>query len=145
MFLSEFDFALAHRSGKSSGKPDALSRRADHDDGSNDNVGMTLLKPEWFVWIARRQGHVEAVSGMDQLLPQMRQMEEDSEWKSWKHEHSANCKEEQGLLKYKGKVYVQTQFRTQVMKAHHDATDAGHPGQDKTLELITWNYWWPTM
>ena len=31
------------------GKPDALSRRADHRDGSRDNSDVTLLKPELFV------------------------------------------------------------------------------------------------
>lgn len=25
------------------------------------------------------------------------------------------------------------------------ATDVGHPGQSKTIELITRNYWWPTL
>ena len=37
LYLSRFDFSLHHRPGKSMGKPDALSRRADHGDGSNDN------------------------------------------------------------------------------------------------------------
>jgi hypothetical protein len=31
------------------GKPDALSRRADHGDGSGDNKDITLLHPELFV------------------------------------------------------------------------------------------------
>jgi hypothetical protein len=31
------------------GKPDALSRRADHGDGSGDNKDITLLCPELFV------------------------------------------------------------------------------------------------
>jgi hypothetical protein len=30
------------------GKPDALSRRADHGSGQNDNDNMTLLSPELF-------------------------------------------------------------------------------------------------
>jgi hypothetical protein len=30
------------------GKPDALSRRADHSSGQNDNDNMTLLSPELF-------------------------------------------------------------------------------------------------
>ena len=64
LFLSEFDFSLLLRPGKSSGKPDALSRRADHDDGSHDNEGVTLQKPEWFVQMARRQEYVEVVTGM---------------------------------------------------------------------------------
>ena len=79
MFLSEFDFSLVHHPGKSSGKPDALSQRADHDDGSHDNEGITLLKPEWFVQMAKRQGHVEVVTGMENLLHLIRQKGEDAE------------------------------------------------------------------
>ena len=95
--------------------------------------------------MARRQGHVEAVNGMEELLRKIRNTGEDAEWTSWQRYHTKECSQEQGLLKYKGKVYVGSELRSAVMKAHHDATDAGHPGQDKTLELITRNYWWPTI
>ena len=45
LYLSRFDFPL----GKSMGKPDALSRRADHGKGlSSDNKDITLLLPDVF-------------------------------------------------------------------------------------------------
>ena len=52
---------------------------------------------------------------------------------------------EQGLVLYRGKVYVpkNTKLRTEIIKLHHDSPVAGHPGQWKTLELILRNYWWP--
>ena len=34
-------------------------------------------------------------------------------------------------------------LRIEIIKLHHDTPSAGHPGQWKTLELITYNYWWP--
>jgi hypothetical protein len=39
------------------GKPDALSRRADHESGANDNSNLTLLGPELF--------QVHALSSLD--------------------------------------------------------------------------------
>src|SRR4029077_6888302 len=45
LFLARFDFVLHHRPGKSMGKSDALSRRADHGTGSDDNSNMVLLSP----------------------------------------------------------------------------------------------------
>jgi hypothetical protein len=48
LYLSCFDFTLQHKPGTSMGKPDALSRRADHGSGQNDNDNMTLLSPELF-------------------------------------------------------------------------------------------------
>jgi len=32
-----------------------------------------------------------------------------------------------------------------VMKSEHDTKVAGHMGQDKTIELIRRNFWWPKM
>ena len=43
LFLAHFDFILHHQPRKSMGKPDALSQRADHGTGSNDNSNITLL------------------------------------------------------------------------------------------------------
>ena len=34
-------------------------------------------------------------------------------------------------------------LRIEIVKLHHDTLTAGHPGQWKTLELVTHNYWWP--
>ena len=32
-----------------------------------------------------------------------------------------------------------------ITSQHHDTKVAGHPGRWKTLELVSWNYWWPQM
>src|SRR6267378_5924651 len=45
LFLACFDFVLHHHPGKSMGKSDALSRRADDGTGSDDNSNMVLLSP----------------------------------------------------------------------------------------------------
>ena len=53
--------------------------------------------------------------------------------------------EEQGLVLFRGKVYVpqSEELRRKIVQIHHDSTAAGHPGRWKTLELVTRNYWWP--
>jgi hypothetical protein len=33
----------------------------------------------------------------------------------------------------------------QVLESEHDTKAAGHMGQDKTIELIRQNFWWPKM
>jgi hypothetical protein len=50
LYLSRFNFTLHHKPGRSMGKPDALSRQADHRSGQGDNSNLTLLDPELF-WI----------------------------------------------------------------------------------------------
>src|SRR5258707_2903574 len=48
LYLSRFDFILTHKPGRQMGRPDALSRQADHPRGAEDNVDCTLLTPEQF-------------------------------------------------------------------------------------------------
>jgi hypothetical protein len=48
LYLSHFDFTLYHKPGQSMGKPNTLSRRADHRSGQGDNNNLTLLAPELF-------------------------------------------------------------------------------------------------
>src|SRR6266567_6006946 len=49
LYLSRFDFLLHHKPGKSMGKPDALSWRANHGTRSDDNSNIVLLPPKLFV------------------------------------------------------------------------------------------------
>ena len=155
LFLSRFDFSLHHRPGKSSGKPDALSRRPDHGKGENDNEDVTLLKPSYFLVQALKQGHALVNGGEAEILKKIRNSKDldekvvkaveemkDSNFKKLEgHEWS----QEQGLILFRGKVYVpkDPEIRREIVKLHHDSVMAGHPGRWKTLELVSRNYWWP--
>ena len=57
--MARFGFVMHHRPGKYMGKSDALSRRADHGDGSNDNRDLTLLTPNFFAVLALEGVQVE--------------------------------------------------------------------------------------
>ena len=44
------------------------------------------------------------------------------------------------------KIYVPgSHLHHQILTLCHDSKLAGHPGRWKTLELVSWNYWWPQM
>jgi len=64
---------------------------------------------------------------------------------SIKQLQSEEWSEEQRLVLFRGKVYIpkNIKLRLEIIKLHHNTPVAGHPGQWKTLELITRNYWWP--
>jgi len=48
LYLLHFDFTLKYVSGKSMGKANGLSQRADWQEGvEKDNENRTLIKPEW--------------------------------------------------------------------------------------------------
>lgn len=47
-------------------------------------------------------------------------------------------------LLFRGRIVIPKKLRLDILKACHDSTIAGHPGNKKTFELISRSYWWPT-
>ena len=47
--LEEFPIKLKHISGNANGRADALSRRADYDQGEGDNEDVVVLPEELFI------------------------------------------------------------------------------------------------
>jgi transposase InsO family protein len=158
LFLSRFEYELHHRPGRTMGKADALSRRADHGDGSADNEEIVLLNPELFAiraletveWTGEEKAIMEAVrEGNRKGLQEEAVATIARELKKTKGTtpHAAEWRLEQGVLLFRGKVYVpnDTDLRRRIVAQHHDTKVAGHPGRWKTLELVSRNYWWPRM
>ena len=52
-----------------------------------------------------------------------------------------------GLIFYHGRCYVpmKEELRRKIVRDFHDSTSTGHPGQHKTLQLVSQAYWWPRM
>ena len=55
--------------------------------------------------------------------------------------------EEDGLLLHDGLVYVPANdaIKLEILRSCHDSRAAGHLGQEKTLELVSRDYYWPQM
>jgi hypothetical protein len=155
LYLSRFNFTMHHRPGKQSLKPDALSRRPDHEKGDNDNDNVILLKPDYFKIQALRQGHVLLTGDENGLLRRIRNSKEwdetvvkameELEKSGQRRMDGEEWSREQGLILFRGKVYVpkDMDLRRHLVSLHHDTPVTGHPGRWKTLELVTRNYWWP--
>jgi hypothetical protein len=141
------------------GKPDALSRWADHRSGQGDNNNLTLLAPELF-WIHVLAG-IRLEGKEHNILREVQRslhddMQEESVVKAARELQkdkgrgtikSAEWSKSDGLLMFHGKIYVPKDryLRHLIIKQHHDTRIAGHAGHFKTLELISHNYWWPQM
>uniref|UniRef100_A0A0W0F4H4 RNA-directed DNA polymerase n=1 Tax=Moniliophthora roreri TaxID=221103 RepID=A0A0W0F4H4_MONRR len=159
LYLSHFDFTLHHKPGCSMGKRDALSRRADYGKSEHDNEDIVLLDPKLFHIHALEAIKVEGeerdilcdiCSSMDSgdleepIAKAAAELHKDLTHRSvW----SAEWKQENGLLMFRGKIYVpkDKDLRHHIVEQHHDSHVAGHPGRFKTLELVSCNYWWPQM
>jgi hypothetical protein len=118
LYLSRFDFTLQHKPGTRMGKSNALSRRADHGSGQNDNNNMTLLSPELF--------RIHALSAIAIVSPErdilrdircsLRDDTQEEPVARAAHElqrvrgrgmvRSAEWSESERLMLFRGKVYV---------------------------------------
>ena len=139
------------------GKPDALSRRSDHGSRTEDNQNLTLLTLSLFV-IRALEG-LQAVGEERDILREIRhgmEVEDQEEvvitavkeLKKFlaKYVRSSEWSLENGLLYYRGKVYIPgTELYRQILTLCHDSKLAGHPRRWKTLELVSINYWWLQM
>ena len=139
---------------------DPLSRRTDHEEGVNlDNRDQILLKPEYFAIRAVEASHETPVND-DQILREVKEAllsyEVTENYKrlleSGPQEFKKSLEEwnfENGLLLHRGKVYIpkstDEHLRRRIVQIHHDLPSAGHPGRWKTYELVSRNYWWPSM
>jgi hypothetical protein len=141
------------------GKPDALSRRADHGSGQGDNNNLMLLAFELFRIHAlagtRLEGEERNIlcearhslrdGGQEEVVVKVaRELRKDKGRGTVK---STEWPESDGLLMLHGKIYVPNDkdLQCRIIEQHHDTRIAGHAGRFKTLELVARNYWWPQM
>jgi len=140
------------------GKPDALSRRANHGNGASDNENVVLLRPEFLV-VCALEG-VELTGVEQKILSDIRKGNRNGDqeepiakaarelWNSTNGTvHSSEWLNIDGLLWFRGKIYIpwSPDLRRQIVALCHDTQIAEHPGCWKTLELVSRNYWWPQM
>ena len=158
LYLSRFDFELHHRPGRTMGKSDALSRRADHGDGSNDNRDIVLLRPEFFA-VRAMEGVAfegEERETMKEIRRRVKEGQMDDSVAAAVGEiggtgsrtlRSAEWRKVDGVLYFRDHIYVPNnpELRRRIVAQHHDTKVAGHPGRWKTLELVSRSYWWPHM
>jgi hypothetical protein len=141
------------------GKPDTLSRWADHGSRQGDNDNLMLLVPELF-WIHTLAG-VRLEGDEHNILQEVwyslkddvqeesmakadRELREDKGRGTVK---STEWSESDGLLMFHGKIYVpkDRKLRHLIVEQHHYTCITRHAGHFKTLKLVSCNYWWPQM
>jgi hypothetical protein len=158
LYLSRFDFVMHHHPGTSMGKCDALLRRADHTNGSEDNRDTTLLQPEFFAVRALKGVTIEGVErdilrevqkgirdrkGEDAVMLVMKELDRSK----GRMVRSLEWAQENGLWRFHDQIYVPMvpDLRRRITEQHHDSKIGGHAGCWKMLELISRSYWWLNM
>ncbi|CEL53165.1 Retrotransposable element Tf2 155 kDa protein type 1 OS=Schizosaccharomyces pombe (strain 972 / ATCC 24843) GN=Tf2-1 PE=4 SV=1 [Rhizoctonia solani AG-1 IB] len=150
LLLADFNFQIVYRPGKQSGKPDALSRRSDHANIPPDNQSMlpqsvfanlATVRPEKDI-----QREIEASLHLDESLDEiLAHLQDGSKAPPSVKKGFKDYEMEAGLLFYQGRILVPDvgSLRKDLLQIFHDSPLAGHPGCQRTLELLSRSYYWP--
>lgn len=165
--LAAYDFKIIYRAGSKNGKPDALSRRSEFrpegGDSDENQPIHTLLRPDQLV-TDRSEGGVGRISSARLLamnrvtfapafIKQIAALgQKDPVWIKKFGEATENNGEKHvtlldGALYYRNRLWIpdDNTLRLSIAENDHDSKIAGHMGQDKTLEMIKRNFYWPNM
>ncbi|QRW23180.1 Retrotransposable element Tf2 protein [Rhizoctonia solani] len=150
LLLAGYNFQIVYCPGKQSGKPDALSRRADH--ANIPPADQTMLPDPVFANLALVLPEKELQRRIKSSLDQDESLEEILQFLQNKSKAPPSIKRafkdyemEAGLLFYQGRIVVPDvgTLRTDLLNIFHDSPLAGHPGRQRTLELVSRTYYWP--
>ena len=139
-YLSHFLFKWTHKPGSAMRKADALSCQEDHAVGiTKDSKGVTVISPE--------QIHTSHIPDLKSLIF-------DTLVTQTKTEVYRLCKEKGFCEEQDGFLYDSSSWMyvpnddslcMKVISAHHDSPVSGHPGYQKTQELVECQYYWPRL
>ncbi|KAF8755364.1 hypothetical protein RHS01_05226 [Rhizoctonia solani] len=131
LLLAGYNFHIVYRPRKQSGKPDALSRRPDHAD--IPPADQTMLPDPVFANVALVTPEKELQRQIEASLDQDESLEEILQF-----------------LQNKSKAPLPSNARSRITKWRPVCYStkgkfplAGHPGRQRTLELVSRNYYWP--
>ncbi|KZZ94683.1 Ribonuclease H-like protein [Ascosphaera apis ARSEF 7405] len=144
--LVHFDFTIRHCKGKENYWSDALSRRPDLMTKKKENRALFKLNESNELTLESQ--HLLATRMIieeSDLYDQIRKELKKDDWVKAIDPKTERFIWQDGLLLYKGLIYVPPSVRKRIMSENHDEPTAGHFGVDKTMEKITRTYYWPAM
>ena len=124
----EFDIEIRHLPGHTNGRADALSRRPDYDTGTRDNENVIII-PEHIM-----------IRAMEVLGTQPSQEESVLLLRINPHK----LKKVENVWYKDGHLVVMGGLKDKqlILRRHHDTPAYGHPGINKTTQLVEREYWW---
>lgn len=149
--INHHKYKVKYIPGKQNGKPDALSRRPDLAEGGRASCEepIQLLRP--LEISATRSQTSEAVSQIKLYLRRdptttdiIEQLENRDDAPP---ENLEDYELKDNILYFKSLVYIPDYepLKVTLLQQAHDAKESGHPGVEKTVELLTRDVWFPRL
>jgi len=164
--LKQYNFVLLYRKGSSNTKADILSRCpafTSREGGTTSATSQPMLdKEQWLevgaMELDSEEYEVIKISAMEMelLLPEAKERIKEKARLDDKYKEICTQVIKGGnidksftitddLLCWKNRIYVPEGMRQRVIQSEHDSKVAGHFGRDRTMELISRNFYWTNM
>jgi len=165
--LKQYNFQILYRKGSANVKADILSRCpgfTSREGGTTSAIKQTMLdKSQWLEVGAmgldtNDEYKIIQISAMDvdQLLPEAKERIKEKAMLDEKYRDickqissggniDGNFSIMNELLWWKNTIYVPEGLRQRVIQSEHDSKAAGHFGRERTLELLSRNFYWTNM
>ncbi len=149
--LSEFNFKIIFRSGKSNGKADALTRMPTSEDSSEQDQSQTILTPDRVGVYAGDVEEPVIIGGIYERIQEANKIDEKGneirqaiidKLPSSHGLSTEKCRVTDRVLYYDDKLWVPSSFRTELLQEVHDQPSSGHPGVKRTVGLLRRQYYW---
>jgi hypothetical protein len=142
--LSAYNLRIEYRKGSDNGRADALSRRTDYVGPKQERPRAILKKTEHGLEYNELLATISIVENpeLEQRLKDAYSKDECAKRVLAKAEGDFAI-DEQGLIRYKGLVYVPHTVRRDLVREQHSLPAHGHQGITRTFERIARNYYFP--
>jgi len=162
--LKQYNFVILYRKGSANVKADTLSRCpafTSREGGTTSTTNQTMLdKSQWLEVGAmdlNTNNEYETIQisaiDMEQLLPEAKERIKEKAMLDEKYRDlckqvslggniDGNFTIANELLCWKNRIYVPEGLRQRVIQSEHDWKVAGHFGRERTMELLSRNFYW---
>ena len=155
MFLQDFSFQIAHKPGRLMSKPDALSRREEYQYTDIEHkkrsyhqlIHVDSIIPTKVTVMQHVTYEVPVSIEQLKLLIQSDTIQSEL-WGALilKGGVDGDYVIKNSFIYFQDKIYVAgNECRLLVLKYLHDSPVAGHPGIQRTIELVKRTFWWPKL
>jgi len=164
--LQEYSFVIIYRKGALNQKADILSGCQAYtfrEGGTTAIMDKPMLGPDQWLQVGAMEIYNETleyieIGALEVMLLSSEQKEAIIQDAKLDDEYIRICKAiskkenvdpnyaiKEDILTWKGRIYVPKGMKRKVMKSEHDSKIAGHFGRDRTMELISRNFYRPKM
>jgi len=156
--FASYWFDIIYRPGNKNGKADALSRVETEKTVGKDFDKDSLLRPEQLQGFDEVEGEASYLAMVTNFVDEIKQAYVEDRmaqeiFKDLKHGGTKNYNQKHWMeinglivrIENPDQVYVPAAYRKTIIKVNHDSEYAGHLGIDKTMDLLSRNFFWPKM